>query len=213
MKTIDISLRKQLLWLVLSLVLLSVVITGSTVNAEPPLFIFGSTFGCGDPSIYVRQLVLNGSTTLDAIDSGFYQEDGEGSRFNDPNNRNYIAGSDGATDHHNFFVFEIPNGQTFTSATLLLFNTGGFPCPSGYFSPNPTELYELYDVTTPVATLIPATGTGLVGIYEDLGSGTLFGSQTVSAADNGAIVSISLNADAIAAINSAAGSQFAIGGA
>src|SRR5262249_26017955 len=46
-----------------------------------------------------------------------------------------------------------------------------------------------------------------------LGTGTSYGSQTVSAADNGKIVSIAMNAAGGAALNAAEGSQFGVGGA
>jgi hypothetical protein len=56
-----------------------------------------------------------------------------------------------------------------------------------------------------------ATGTD-VAIFDDLGSGTTFGSYVASAADNGTTISITLNAAGIAALNAAAGSTIAFGG-
>jgi hypothetical protein len=53
-------------------------------------------------------------------------------------------------------------------------------------------------------------------IFRDLGSGTQYGSRTVSAAvngTNGTTVSIPLNADAIAALNAARGGTISLGGA
>ena len=68
-------------------------------------------------------------------------------------------------------------------------------------------------MTTPISTLT-AGGSGLVGIYNDLGSGTLFGSLLFSEADNGSLLSINLNASALAAISAAISGDgnFAIGG-
>jgi hypothetical protein len=78
----------------------------------------------------------------------------------------------------------------------------------GYLSTNPTELYTLFDVSTPIASLT-ANQAGAAGIYNDLGSGVSYGSRIVSAADNGTFVTIAVNASALAAINDAAGEQFA----
>ena len=80
-----------------------------------------------------------------------------------------------------------------------------------YLSDDPTETYTNYDVSTPIASLID--GTGGVGAWDDLGSGTVYGDVVVSAADNGTFISIFLNAAAIADANAAAGGLFAIGGA
>ena len=70
----------------------------------------------------------------------------------------------------------------------------------------------MFDVSTPVASL-EATGSGQTAIFADLGSGTSLAAQTVSAANNGQIVSIPVNSDGINALNAGRGSQFAFGGA
>jgi hypothetical protein len=48
-------------------------------------------------------------------------------------------------------------------------------------------------------------------IYNDLGSGTVYGTVTVSEVDNGTLTSITLNAEAIAALNSVNNGLFSIG--
>ncbi|WP_287115948.1 hypothetical protein, partial [Microcystis sp. M_OC_Ca_00000000_C217Col] len=45
-----------------------------------------------------------------------------------------------------------------------------------YNSPQPSETYELRDVTTAVPTLT-AGGSGLTAIYTDLGDGAIYGSR------------------------------------
>jgi hypothetical protein len=52
----------------------------------------------------------------------------------------------------------------------------------------------------------------LIGIFTDLGSGTLYASRTVSGLDDGTQVLISLDPAAITALNATEGGQFAIGG-
>jgi hypothetical protein len=102
-----------------------------------------------------------------------------------------------------------------TSASLLLYNPdNALPALKGYVSPDPTETYRLHQVDTAIATLT-ASNVGAAGmqIFDDLGTGTVFGERVVSAADNGTTVAIALNADGIAALNAARGGLFAVGGA
>lgn len=160
------------------------------------------------------QLVLDGST-VNASYTGWYDQ--TGSHF--ATNPNYIAGVCGSSDSCNgddvnqndFFVFAIPAGS-YTSAVLQIYNPSvaadgydGFICPCGSLT------YTNWDVTTAISTLI-ADNTGALGIFNDLGSGIQYGSVVVSAADDGTLVNITLNADALAAINNAQGGNWAVGG-
>src|SRR5439155_2153458 len=74
-----------------------------------------------------------------------------------------------------------------------------------------SETILLSDVTTPIANLV-AGGSGLVGIYNDLGGGTAFGSRVTSTNESGTIVAIPLNAAFLNALLSASGGQIALGG-
>ncbi|MCL4814892.1 MAG: PEP-CTERM sorting domain-containing protein [Vicinamibacteraceae bacterium] len=143
-----------------------------------------------------------------AADSGFYSETGQHVQTNE----NYLTGRFNTVDR-SFFVFDLTgvSGQV-TAATLNLFNPDISAFLKGYVSPDPSETLAIFDVTTPVATLT-AGGNGLVGIFNDLGTGTQFGSIVVSPADNGQTVSIVFNAAGLAAINAALGSTIAFGGA
>jgi hypothetical protein len=162
-------------------------------------------------------LVLNGSVIVANRDRGWYDQTGEHSS----GNQNYIVGTCGQVPapscngigdtHRNWATFNIPVGLTISSATLRMFNPGAVATELGYVSPNPTELYTLYDVSTSIATL-ESDNSGQVGIYNDLGSGTSYGQRTVSAADNNSLVSMSLNAAGLAAIQGRAGQAWAVGG-
>ncbi len=148
--------------------------------------------------------------TLDAVDSGFYEWTGDHS----PSNQNYIAGNIGNSygEFRDFVVFDL-SGVTapITEARLELYNPGQVPDGGdGYFSADPTETYVAYEVVTPVATLV-AGGTGLTTVFDDLGGGVVLGSVDVSAADNGTVVQVPLNADALSALNGADG-LWAVGG-
>jgi hypothetical protein len=167
-------------------------------------------------------LGLSASLRADIVvswsDSGWYNSTG----FHVDINNNYIVGFQGEyaqgvtpITYNDFFVFDLSNVTgPITSAVLSLHNPGCPPC--GYQSMSPTETYTLFDVSTPISTL-EANHTGVGSplapeIFNDLGSGTIFGSRTVSAADNGTLVHIALNSDAVAAIDAHLGGMIAVGG-
>ncbi|HYE63971.1 MAG TPA: Calx-beta domain-containing protein, partial [Pyrinomonadaceae bacterium] len=148
--------------------------------------------------------------TLNALDSGWYNGFGN---YNDnpdiPDNDNYLCGRVSSTEFRNFFVFDLSNVKgTVRNATLRVLNPD-----LGYRSLDSSETYTIYDVSTAVSVLrTPATGR--TDIFDDLGSGTTFGSVVIDKPASGAsvIVSASLNGAALAALNSDR-SLFALGGA
>ena len=145
--------------------------------------------------------------TLDAIDSGFYNASG----LHLQTNENFLTGVFLGVEDRSFLLFDLSSiSGTIVSAQLRLFNPEVSAFLHGYVSPDPTETLTIHDVTTPAASV--RDGSAGVAGFGDLGSGTLYGSQTVSAADNGQIVEIALNAAALADLNAAAG-QFVFGGA
>jgi hypothetical protein len=147
---------------------------------------------------------------VNATDTGSYQSNGA----HTASLPNYLTGMS-TTERRSFFVFDLTGvSSPITSATLNLWNpnTDPHPCCQGYRSPSATETFNLFDVNTPVAN-VTAGGTGLTSIFDDLGTGNLFGSYVASAADNGKVISIALNAAGIGALNSALGSIITFGGA
>jgi hypothetical protein len=166
---------------------------------------------------FALSLGAQANMTLHAVGAGWFSNTGEHIEFND----NYAVGGgmDGYT-RNNFFLFDLSgvNGSI-TSAMLRVYNpaapaTPGFPY--GYTSSDPTENYALFDVSTPFEELGAGYAIGSLagqGIYSDIGSGQSFGMTTVSLADNGKFVEITLNASGLAALNASSGSVFAVGGA
>src|SRR5262249_32162699 len=101
------------------------------------------------------------------------------------------------------------------SARLGLFNPAtGKPedGPLGFESPDATETYMVFDVSTPIPELL-ATASGRIEIFDDLGTGTAYGGQEVSAAHNGRLFGVDPNAAAVADILAHQGGRFAVGGA
>jgi hypothetical protein len=148
-------------------------------------------------------------------DAGWYDDTG----FHDSANPSYLTGEvvippDPITGpgrdafFHSFFIFTLPAiSDAIVAAQLQIFNPD-----FGYFSGDPAETLGIFDVTTPAASLSPTT-TGATGVFTDLGTGIAYGSQSVSAGDDGKYVLIDLDAAALAALNGAGPGLFAFGGA
>jgi hypothetical protein len=155
---------------------------------------------------------------INYTDRGWYDPTG----FHLPHGTNYYAGDDRGgrntsalfDDYRNFFVFDMETvPQPIESATLALFvpaNPNPPPLDGpGYSSPDPSENYELHDVVTPITALMD--GTGGVAAHTDLGTGVIYGSRTMTRADDGTVIEIPLSSSAIGAMNSTH-ELFAIGG-
>lgn len=150
--------------------------------------------------------------TITAIASGFCS-DSNGSFCTGPNT-NYIAGSFpmGAPtkEYRDFFVFDLAAVQgKIIDARLDIWK------PSFDMSPNLTDVFAVFDVTTDVSTLIsvPPGSLGHFDIFSDLGTGTVYGSTTYIPSESNVIVSLNLNTSAVSAMNSVGGGLFAVGGA
>jgi PEP-CTERM motif len=140
---------------------------------------------------------------LDASNSGFYNDVGN-QQFG-----NYIVGrlTIPSQVSNDYFVFDLTGVKgNISSATLKLTNP-----TDGYSSQDLNETFTIFNVATPIGTLLKPGGL-MPGIFLDLGSGTSYGSGTVSAADNGKTLSFGFNANGIQALNAAEGMKLAIGG-
>lgn len=168
---------------------------------------------------------LIGTSKADMVisysDSGRYQSTGG----HEPTNQNYAVGYSGGaypTGLRNYFVFDLATvAEVITGATLRLYNPISAPFGEpqqygdGYQSPDDTETIVFHSVETDISTLTTFAGDISIGqsIYNDLGTGVLFGSVVVSAFDNGTIITIDLNDAAVAELNDRRGEIWAIGGA
>lgn len=147
---------------------------------------------------------------LDAVDSGNYDQDGDHSH----NNTNYLTGDTaaaGVAENRAFFVFDLSAvHEQIVGARLTAYNPGLVPDDhDGFTSPDAYETLTVFDVATDVATL-RAGGSGLIAIFDDLGGGPSYGSVDVDEQCNATMVSVTLNQDALDALNLATG-EFAFG--
>lgn len=111
-----------------------------------------------------------------------------------------------------FFVFNLTNvSGTITSATLDLY----MPATSGYLSYKHSELYQLTSSTSSsseVAGVFPVGSSAGAKVFNSLGTGTVFASILVSAADQGTTIHIPLNAAGLSFLNSNKGQTIVLGG-
>jgi hypothetical protein len=150
--------------------------------------------------------VFQAGLTVPAVDTGWYDASG----FHNPANGNYLAGDSTSTNTtqplRNFFAFNLPDLAGGPIAAAVRVRTFAVSSPTG------SEDYQMHEVTTPVATL-RAGGSGLTGIFADLGDGPVFGGRTYRVSSNSnELVVLPLNPAAVAAIAAASGQGFAIGG-
>jgi len=116
----------------------------------------------------------------------------------------YLVRETGAGDKaHDFFVYDLSDvDREITAAQLALYNPGAaVDGNDGFSSANDTEVYSVF------GGYWPASGNRFSAVVD----GPLWGTQTVSAADNGRVVLVPLNADFLTAANSAGGEVF-VGG-
>ncbi|MEE2850367.1 MAG: hypothetical protein VX561_10920 [Pseudomonadota bacterium] len=111
---------------------------------------------------------------------------------------NHTTGFFAGNDHGGYFVYNIPAGEPITGATLSV------NAASVLNGPN---TLEVHDVTTSPETVVSFAPN--VAIYNDLGTGVLYG--TAVATTDRQTLTVTLNADAISAINAARGKSFALG--
>jgi hypothetical protein len=157
-----------------------------------------------------QQLILNGGAiTLNAVDTGWLSSTGN----HDASNDNYIVGDCATcglnTAFNDYFRFDLSNVSVdITSAILSVGNGNGYAA-------GPLSTFSLFDVTSSLSSLDvtrPQNDAGGIAIFNDLQSGVLYGSRSITNVVQNSQVDTDLNLAAIAALNRSRGGQFAIGG-
>jgi hypothetical protein len=132
-----------------------------------------------------------------------------GTRVASDTNANYAAGRDhNAHVLRNFFTFDLSSlAETAVSVTLQVRRYNYASATN-----QPSQTIEFFDVSTDAATLNNNVATS-AAIFDDLGTGKSYGAFVVSQTGGSVdVLNFSLNADAVADINAAAGGWFSIGG-
>lgn len=131
---------------------------------------------------------------IDASDNGFYGDNGHVGR-----GKNIYTGGIGRTYYRSFHSFDL----SAAAGEIVIGGSLTFAAGNGYFLAPRTATLGLYDVSTPAADLSGRTGGS--GTFDDLGSGALYGTQTVNATFATAMpeVTVALSAAALNDINMA----------
>jgi hypothetical protein len=153
---------------------------------------------------------LAGLITIEHTDRGWYDSSG----LHVATSENILTGSLESVNpftntlefasYRSWFVFDLSgiSDEVISAQIVLEQPNEGFKGSPGVFS--------LFDVTSDLS-FIRDGGVGKISAFEDLGTGVLYGDATIDSSSNGSRVSISLNTDAINAINASEG-LFAMGG-
>jgi hypothetical protein len=148
-----------------------------------------------------------GALILSTGDSPFFEGSRNqgwwsGTSTNYDTNTNYFAGRDEiGSQLRNFFSFDRSAPCTATTLTLKLQR----------YQASGSHTYTLFDVSTPAAELNRNEGRS-EAIFNDLGTGTQYGTFTVDPGDEDDILSFPLNAAAVADFHAAQGTFFSVGG-
>lgn len=160
-------------------------------------YLFGYSDGGNNGTIV--QLTLDGSTVVNSFDTGWYN-----GADHTTDNTNYIVvrpGDFGTNGYNNWFAFDLSNLTGSFSTATLTFNS---------YDVTETATYQLFDFGGSISSLV--AGTGGLGAFNDLGSGTSYGAFGYGPSDSYNMRTLALNAAAVADINRAVGGQFALGG-
>ena len=166
--------------------------------------VFGALPGAGPAtgaSAAVAPTAGPATVTLSSSHRGWFDQQG----FHDGTNTGYTVGDVSGLPSgrlRNFFVFDLSGvSGTVVSASFSAVNPGG---------EGPADTFTLRDVTTPVASFT-GTANGAAAVYDDLGTGTVYGSASLAGATTSPVV-VALNGAGISALQAAAGGSVVLGG-
>jgi hypothetical protein len=143
--------------------------------------------------------------TLNSVDRGRYSEFGT-HIFGDYDS--YLTGQVSTIEFRSFTVFDTSAvSSPITAAKLRLFLPQG-----SFFSFSSTETLKIFDVSTSISSLTAAQFSA-TSIFNDLGSGTQFGSATLRESLEGSFIEVALNNAFVNYFNTTAPDVFALGGA
>jgi hypothetical protein len=159
--------------------------------------------------VLLASTASHAATTLDFELKGIFSEQGLNNAAFGAGPGNVLVGKSGTLPPtRNYFVFDLAQfDQLVYSASLVV----EMPF-RGYNSPQGTETWALYDVTSDIAILQNQFSID-PSVYVDLGSGTEYGAEEVTQAEQFMDVVVDLNASALSDLNASRGGLFAIGGA
>jgi hypothetical protein len=139
--------------------------------------------------------------TFDAMNRGWFNSNGAHTATN---LTVFVGQGSGATRFRGFLVFDLAALTQPVGSGVLRLEL------EAYLGPDASEVFSVYDVSTPVADLL-LTQVGRTDVYDDLGGGTAYAIGVVGPADVGTVVEVPLTDEAVGALNAAAGGRVALG--
>lgn len=186
---------------------LLVLLAPTAASAQLNRYAFGYQLGSNPANDGTAYLTINGTTVNTSARGKYY------SAGSTDGNTNFLTGVGPGTESRGWFAFDLSNLRIpATTASLTLFNCDAATCGhDGFGSPNPSESINIFDVSSSLDALVG--GTGGVSAFNDLGTGSLYGTQSVSNASDGQNVTFTFNAAGLAAVNGKLGGLFLSGSA
>lgn len=190
--------------------ILVAVVTGAActlAHAELELaFFWGDVNHCPTCSAQLQLVTAVGPRSVTSFARGIMKSTGVG--VGDPGQPYYVGACSPPDcvprlEFRNWFAFDVTLLPDITGATLLITMPNPTPPLFGVYWPNGSRNYVLHRVEPYTEDGLVAGG--LLSHFEALGTGVPLGSVQVSRADQGNVVTIPLNTDAIAYLNSARG--------
>lgn len=186
---------------------LGLVVGVSLLFAGAPARADSYAFGFSKASADSNLILQTGSGSITINDAGFqgWVSDAADDLAGPGGNTNYLAGNLGSSHYNDFFVFGI-SGIT-SSVTAATFTVDAATISD-------VLTFRLGDATAYASELYDASSPN-IGLFNDLSSGTEFGSYTLTASESGTLLTFTLNSAGVAALNAAisgGASEFALGG-
>jgi hypothetical protein len=148
--------------------------------------------------------VLSVSTSTSPLGVGFNQGWWSNGASHDPTNSSYFTGYSGP-EYRSFFSFSLAS----LPANALVQSASVSVVTGNSSGPIPTAL-TMFDVSTSASQLKTSGGSNS-SIFNDLGSGTSYGTFLVNTSSSGATQTASLNSSGVSAIKAATGAYFSVG--
>ena len=157
-------------------------------------------------------IVANASPViLNATDRGWFRDDGQ----HIPDNKNTATGNGGGAIFRSFFVFDLSEVHTeITTAYLRLELYRIYLSGFGNIPDDLSFAFTLYGVSTNSTQLgLPYDHGSVAGtlIYEDLGTGTVYGQHIAHSSEVGTVLSLNLSPEAVLELNRRSDNTVVIG--
>jgi hypothetical protein len=145
------------------------------------------------------------TVALQTSDLGWYNVYG----FHNSWNENTLTGKFGDDEYRSWYVWQLPSLSDAVVSARIEFD---LPYSLGTDAWTP-QLGRMFDISAASLSTIAQDNGGGFGqsIFDDLGSGAVYGDFTIAQSDNLTTFVVDVNAAGIAAINAASGDAFALG--